>query len=664
MQHIKRILVANRGEIACRIMRTAHKLGLRTIAIYAEPDAQAPHVRMADEAWPIEGPSPTGAYLNMDAILEVAEKAGAHAIHPGYGFLSENADFARRVIKAGIRFVGPRPDAIEQMGDKSTAKAAMEAAGVPTVPGYHGEDQSPDRLLEEARRIGFPVLIKASAGGGGKGMKVAESVADFPDALESAQREALNAFGSNHVLLEKYLPVARHVEVQLLCDAHGHALYIGDRDCSVQRRHQKILEEAPAPGLSDALRAAMGEAAVRCARAIGYVNAGTVEFLLGPDDAFYFMEVNTRLQVEHPVTECVSGLDLVEWQLRIADDQPLPFTQDDVQLQGHAIEARIYAEQPAKAFLPSTGRLTQVVWPETSAGLRVDHAVESGTEVSAWFDPMLAKMIVHAPSRDAAINRLFEALCHTRIEGVQTNLDYLCHLLATDTFREARLHTRLCEEHPPGKQRLQEAVLPHAVAALLQEGRLQIPRPLRQWAWSSNTPIYETCFTLSAGDEHFHLNARLEGDTVSLRWRDAQHCFQIRWSETSGKVSVRAAQENVWRNVSYVYTEHTLILTEPELAIVSHQHQTSWEADSTAPENDTLAPMSGTVIKVLKSTGDTVEAGDTIMILEAMKMEHPVRASHEGILEKLFVSEGNTIREGQSLFTYASGKDGKEKDDD
>src|SRR6478735_5211644 len=414
-----KILIANRGEIACRVIRTARRLGIRTVAVYSDADADAQHVRQADEAYPIGGPRPQDSYLRGDAIIEVARRSGAQAVHPGYGFLSENADFADAVEAAGLAFIGPAAASMRKMGSKAGAKELMQAAGVPVVPGYTGAEQAPDLLAREAARIGFPLMIKAAHGGGGKGMRIVRSAAEFLPSLESCQREAASAFGRDRVLLERYVEQPRHIEIQVFGDRHGNAIHLNERECSAQRRYQKVLEESPSPFLTPELRAAMGAAAVQAARAIDYANAGTVEFIVAPDGGFYFMEINTRLQVEHPVTELVTGLDLVEWQLRVAAGQPLPLMQDDVLLTGHAIEARVYAENTAGGqFLPSTGMLEHFRLPPN---IRADAGVEEGGEVTPFYDPMIAKLIAHAPSREEALAELADACDGVEVWPVKTN---------------------------------------------------------------------------------------------------------------------------------------------------------------------------------------------------------------------------------------------------
>ena len=444
---LKSVLIANRGEIACRVIRTARTMGMRTIAVYSDADANALHVKQADEAWRLGGAAAADSYLCADKILNIALQAGAECIHPGYGFLSENADFVTSCQAAGIVFVGPDALAIQQMGSKSAAKLIMQDAGIPLVPGYHGANQDPEFLQQQADTMGYPLLIKAIAGGGGKGMRIATSSAEFKTQLGGAQREGQSSFGNPIVLLERYLLQPRHVEVQVFCDRHGNGVYLGDRDCSAQRRHQKVIEEAPAPGLSDDLRQAMGSAAVAAAKAIDYVGAGTVEFLLDKDGCFYFMEMNTRLQVEHPVTEMVTGQDLVAWQLQVAANQPLPLQQVEIHLQGHAVEARIYAEDPERDFQPSTGTINHLRQPTTDQHVRVDTGVLEGDVISSFYDPMIAKLIVFADDREQALSKLDTCLQDYHLEGINTNIDFLRKLTTLEDFAQAKLHTNIIEQH-------------------------------------------------------------------------------------------------------------------------------------------------------------------------------------------------------------------------
>ena len=513
-----KILIANRGEIACRIIRAARRLGIKTVAVYSEADRDAMHVALADEAFFI-GPGPAReSYLDGDKILEAAQKASATAIHPGYGFLSENAEFAEACARAGVVFIGPPAAAIRAMGDKAQAKALMEKAGVPLVPGYHDDDQDPTRLAEQAAMLGYPVLIKASAGGGGKGMKIAAHAAEFSAQLASAKREAFSAFGDERVLLEKYFTSTRHVEVQIFADGKGHCLHLFDRDCSIQRRHQKIIEEAPAPGLGDAVRQAMREAALAAARAIGYTGAGTVEFLLTPDDgAFYFLEMNTRLQVEHPVTEMITGLDLVEWQIRVAAGGTLPLRQDEIFARGHAIEARIYAEDPARGFLPQSGRLARFDVPEEGPNVRVDTGVRAGDTIPVDYDPLIAKLIVWDEDRVAAIRRFRAALAATRVAGVIANVDFLKAIVALADFVEGLPNTGFIEAHRgdllPPLEAAGNDTLAMAVVGLLSEraaaaraGALASADPWSPWngqfGWRLNGNARETLrLRETAGDK-------------------------------------------------------------------------------------------------------------------------------------------------------------------
>jgi 3-methylcrotonyl-CoA carboxylase alpha subunit len=442
---LKKILIANRGEIACRILRTARRMGIATVAVYSEADAQALHVRLADESVPVGPARALDSYLDINKILDAAKQADADAIHPGYGFLSENAELAERCKERGIVFIGPPASAIRTMGSKSASKKLMETVGVPLTPGYHGDNQDSGYLAEQASRIQYPVLIKASAGGGGKGMRRVDDAADFETALNSCQREAERAFGNGHVLIEKYVLQPRHIEVQIFADTQGHVIHLHERDCSVQRRHQKVLEEAPAPGMTGSRRAAMGKAAIDAARAVGYVGAGTVEFIVQPDGSFYFMEMNTRLQVEHPVTEMITGLDLVEWQIRVAGGESLPLTQEQVRLDGHAIEARIYAEKPDKNFLPSTGQLEQFAPPVLSSHVRLDTGVEQGDTITPYYDPLLAKLIVWGHDRNEALAGMRTALAQFQIQGVSSNVDFLGRLVASTAFSTADLDTSLIE---------------------------------------------------------------------------------------------------------------------------------------------------------------------------------------------------------------------------
>lgn len=628
---ISRLLIANRGEIARRIIRTARAMGIQTVAVYSETDRTARHVQEADQAIALGGERPADSYLRIEALIEAAQRSGADAVHPGYGFLSENAAFARACEEAGLIFIGPPTAAIEAMGSKSAAKALMEQAGVPLVPGYHGDDQSLDCFLREAERIGYPVLLKAAAGGGGKGMKVVEKSAELKEALASAQREARAAFGDPTMLVEKYLLRPRHVEIQIFADQAGTCLYLNERDCSIQRRHQKVVEEAPAPGLSAELRQAMGEAAVRAAQAIGYVGAGTIEFLLDERGDFFFMEMNTRLQVEHPVTEAITGLDLVEWQLRVATSEPLPLTQEQVPLKGHAIEVRLYAEDPAAGFLPSTGTLELYREPAPGPGRRVDLGVAEGDQISPYYDPMLGKLIAWGSDREQARRRLLAMLDEMRVGGVHTNLAFLHRVLSHPAFAAAKLDTgfipRFEADLLPPASPLADSFWQQAANAWLQTERtLQRPDdPHSPWStlrgWRAGLP-YQQSLHLRCGSETQRvvpqpdaapvLDAIRRGDTLFLRWAGDTHAIR--------RVDPLA--------------EATAAST---------------------PEGGLTAPMNGSIVRVLVKPGDSVEAGAPLVVLEAMKMEHSVRAPGAGLVREVLVSEGELVSEGAVLVELDEG---------
>ncbi|NAW35710.1 acetyl/propionyl/methylcrotonyl-CoA carboxylase subunit alpha [Halomonas alimentaria] len=671
------LLVANRGEIACRVMRTARAMGLRTVAVYSDADANARHVREADEAVRLGPAAARDSYLKVEAVIEAAKRTGAGAIHPGYGFLSENGPFVDALEKAGITFVGPPASAIAAMGDKSAAKARMHDAGVPLVPGYHGDDQDDALLKAEADKIGYPVLLKASAGGGGKGMRVVESAAGFQAALDGCRRESQAAFGDQRMLIEKYLTQPRHVEVQVFCDSHGNGVYLFERDCSVQRRHQKVLEEAPAPGMSAELRREMGEAAVRAAREIGYVGAGTVEFLLDVDGSFFFMEMNTRLQVEHPVTEMITGQDLVEWQLRVAMGERLPLAQDELTITGHSFEARLYAEDPEQDFLPATGTLTRFALDLEGAGLnadkvRLDSGVESGDAVSMHYDPMLAKLIVHGGDRDQALATLNRALAALDVQGVVTNRAFLQRLATHPAFKGCELDTRFIEKHEESlfapREITTEAYAAAALIGLKQLSRecesdspwdrhdgfrLNAPHTIRlalcatghdltraQAPDAEDVVIVEgrretdaDPWQLVIGDET--LTARiqhLEGDAVAVTLNGHRRRLQARLADNGVVVMADAAGETrlFWRRID---------------AIDHGQH----EAESTL-----TAPMHGTVVALLVEPGQKVEKGMPLMVMEAMKMEHTMAAPADGHVESFHFAAGDTVGQGDVLLEFAA----------
>ncbi|WP_122430111.1 acetyl/propionyl/methylcrotonyl-CoA carboxylase subunit alpha [Pseudomonas viridiflava] len=647
MSHIElnTLLVANRGEIACRIMRTAKKMGLTTVAVHSATDRDARHSREADICVDLGGSKASESYLMIDKLIAAAKASGAQAIHPGYGFLSENADFARAIENAGLIFLGPPASAIDAMGSKSAAKSLMEDAGVPLVPGYHGAAQDIETFRAAAERIGYPVLLKATAGGGGKGMKVVEQDSELAEALASAQREALSSFGDSRMLVEKYVLQPRHVEIQVFADQHGHCLYLNERDCSIQRRHQKVVEEAPAPGLSPELRRAMGEAAVKAAQAIGYVGAGTVEFLLDARGEFFFMEMNTRLQVEHPVTEYITGLDLVEWQIRVARGEPLPISQTQVPLIGHAIEVRLYAEDPANDFLPATGKLELYRESTPGFGRRVDSGVCEGDSISPFYDPMLGKLIAWGENREEARLRLLGMLDEFAVGGVRTNLTFLRRIIAHPAFAAAELDTGFIPRYQaqllPEQRPLSEDFWQAAAEAFRQSepGRLREDDPTSPWS---------THYGFRAGmpaeiDLHLECNGdrkrvRLRNDSES-RCRLSSETLSV---ETNG---VRLQHLAIRRGASLYLKWHgePFTVTQPDpmaqAGLIGNLH------------GGLTAPMNGSIVRVLVEPGQSVEAGTLLVVLEAMKMEHSIRAATAGVVTALHCREGDMVNEGAVLVT-------------
>jgi len=658
---LKRLLVANRGEIVCRIARTARRLGWTTLAVYSDADRGAKHVREADEAYHLGASPARESYLDQRKLIELAVKVHADAVHPGYGFLSENAEFAQACLDAGLVFVGPPPAAIRAMGSKSASKAAMAAVGVPVAPGYHGAEQSPERLVAEAQRVGFPLIIKASAGGGGKGMQVVHSAGDVAAAVESAKRLARTAFGDDRLLLERYFPTARHVEVQIFADAHGGMAALHDRDCSVQRRHQKIIEEAPAPGLPGEVRSAMAQAAMTAARAVGYVGAGTVEFLVDPEQNFYFMEMNTRLQVEHPVTEMITGIDLVEWQLNVARGERLP--EDAIQRRGAAVEARLYAEDPAHEYLPSVGRITHLNWPELGPHLRLDTGVDAGDEVSPYYDPMLGKVIAWGETRLQACNLLLRALGKLEIAGLATNRALLASILADVEFRRGAVGTdflglRHAElafgERLPAPEDLLIAALWH-VAAEPGAGSLWSntsgwrlgAAAVTHWRFGDTDVRIETIspdsFRGSVAEREYALRLiRLAGS-----WLEVELDGRIQ----QATIVVREGRLDLFRAGGHV----SLYAARTEDAL-----QGTAEADS----GSLVTPLPGTVVAVHVAVGESVRRGAPLITLEAMKMEHTVTAPHAGVVERLPFQLADRVAAGSVLVELkaaprAEGADGK-----
>ncbi len=646
-----RILIANRGEIACRVIDTARRMGIATVAVYSDADAEARHRTLADEAVNI-GPAPVAeSYLKGDRIIEAALATGAEAIHPGYGFLSENPAFVDAVEAAGLVFIGPSAASIRAMGLKDAAKALMADAGVPVVPGYHGARQETAFLAAEADRIGYPVLIKARAGGGGKGMRLVENSADFAAALEGAQREGQSSFGDPAVLIEKYVTTPRHIEVQVFGDKHGAVVHLWERDCSLQRRHQKVIEEAPAPGMPAQVRAAMTEAAVKAARAVAYHNAGTIEFIVdgsGPlrPDGFWFMEMNTRLQVEHPVTEAITGLDLVEWQLRVAAGEPLPLAQEEIPLDGHAFEARIYAEDPTKNFLPAPGPLLHVAFPD---GARIDTGVRGGDRISAHYDPMIAKVTSHAASRTQALFRLREALGRTHVSGTATNLAFLQALCRDEDFAAGRMDTGLIARkqdaltHVPPPD--DAAVLFAALAAL----DLDPSRPFFGFRlWGSAGRRIE----LVSGGALVARDLRLLGPHhIAVEDGDRATAFEA-VTVDGGAMYARQGGRNLAARVARAGGAVSVLLDGriTDFAVID---PLAVEATGGAAENRIAAPMSGLVRSVPVEAGSTVAKGDILVVLEAMKMEHSLRAAADGTVEAVHCAVGDTVSDGTLLVEFA-----------
>ena len=658
------LLIANRGEIACRVAATARRLGIKTIAVYSDADAESKHVAACDVAVRL-GPAPASeSYLKADDILRVALEHGAQAIHPGYGFLSENEAFAQACTKAGISFVGPPASAIAAMGSKSAAKTLMQKAGVPLVPGYHGDEQAPDFLRQQADAMGYPVLIKASAGGGGKGMRVVTASKDFIAALTSCKREAIASFGDDKVLIERYLQKPRHIEIQVFSDTHNQHVYLFERDCSVQRRHQKVIEEAPAPGMTDARRQAMGEAAIAAARAVNYVGAGTVEFIAEPDGKFYFMEMNTRLQVEHPVTEMITGLDLVEWQLRVAAGERLPKTQQELQRCGHSIEARIYAENADKDFLPSIGRLMHLEFPMhdafMNADVRVDGGVRAGDTISPYYDPMIAKLIVRGADREQARVRMLRALAATQIVGVHTNVAFLSRLMGDEAFAQADLDTGLIERRretlwPASTPATREALFLAAAAVLEQEKETGTQDP---WAERNGW--------------------RVDGKyTRTLSFQDAERTQDVVIEVVEGQLTLavathRATLEVVSQAMGSPYAQSVaLLMGNGQLAgtvvrqgsrievFVMGKCETLFLKDALASAGQAeadragslTAPMPGKIIAIEVQAGDKVKRGQALLVMEAMKMEHTIVAGVDGIVENIHFGVGEQVAEGAVLIS-------------
>ncbi|GGW76598.1 acetyl/propionyl/methylcrotonyl-CoA carboxylase subunit alpha [Alteromonas halophila] len=660
---IKKLLIANRGEIACRIIKTARKLGIATVAVYSDADKNALHVKMADESVHIGAAPAKDSYLDIDTILDVAVSLSVDAIHPGYGFLSENAKFARACAEQDIAFVGPPASSIDAMGSKSAAKRIMEKAGVPLVPGYHDDDQDEATLKKSADDMGYPVLLKAAAGGGGKGMRQVWKPEEFSEALAAAKRESMASFSDDKMLVEKYLTRPRHVEIQVFCDTNGDGVYLFERDCSVQRRHQKVIEEAPAPGMTEDLRSAMGEAAIKAAQAIDYVGAGTVEFLLDEDGSFYFMEMNTRLQVEHPVTEMITGEDLVQWQLDIADGNPLPKRQEDLSIHGHAFEARIYAEDPDNNFLPSTGGLRLLVPPQEDRYVRVDTGVVQGDEVSVYYDPMIAKLVVWGENRDLALNRLLRSLRQYHIDGVTTNIEFLYNVAASKPFSNAELTTTFIEKHEDmlfsRADTLPEDMLPVMALAVLLNQQLRLPKApgdaTSPWslpdAWRANMR-YSWTLELEYAD-----------DTVPVTvQRDEGQEWLIYAGETQWQVSGTLIDNALTVTINGHRKTYQLTSNQDEYVLFGPDNALHFrrimpdmgEHDKEASDADFAAPMNGTIVELLVEPGTSVEKGTSLLVMEAMKMEHAIKAPVDGSVAEFFFKPGDLVDGGATLLAFDS----------
>ena len=659
-----KLLIANRGEISCRIIKTAKRMGILTVALYSDADQHALHVKMADEAVHV-GPSPSkDSYLQGEKIIQIALKVGADAIHPGYGFLSENATFANLCEQNNIVFVGPPVKAIEAMGSKSAAKNIMEQAKVPLVPGYHGDDQSENGLKSHADKMGYPVLLKAAAGGGGKGMRQVWQSAEFSDALAAAKREAMSSFNDDLMLVEKYLTEPRHVEIQVFCDNFGDGVYLFERDCSVQRRHQKVIEEAPAFGMTQELRVQMGEAALKAAKAIDYAGAGTVEFLLDSDGQFYFMEMNTRLQVEHPVTEMITGQDLVEWQLRVANNEPLPLAQDELRIHGHSFEARIYAEDPSNDFLPATGRLSLLQPPIESQHVRVDTGVLQGDEVSVFYDPMIAKLIVWDENRDKALARLTKALTEYHIDGVVTNIEFLYNLANSAPFKAEQIDTGFIDKNQDllmlNNEQNIKALLPIAALYLMlssqQNNSSSVQDQYSPWsfgnAWRANEQHLQN-LELMVGENSFSIQVSQTGVgsqsvfDIKIDQQNYQCAGVIEKNQLISTINGHRTLANV-----NAYQDGYSVFCNGKVIRFKSLQADLGDSQDNAADAGFIAPMNGTVVAILVEAGQQVEKGQTLMVMEAMKMEHSLKAPAAGCVSEFYYKAGDLVDGGAELLAF------------
>jgi 3-methylcrotonyl-CoA carboxylase alpha subunit len=659
----ERVLIANRGEIACRVIRTCRRLGIHTIAVYSEADRDAQHVRLADEAWPIGGPRPADSYLRGDAIVEVAKKSGAQAIHPGYGFLSENTGFARACTDAGITFIGPNPESIDAMGSKAAAKALMSNHAVPLVPGYHGENQDADFLAEQAAKTGFPLMIKAASGGGGKGMRIVHKAGEFAEALASAQRESASSFGDTRVILERYVDHPRHIEFQVFGDTHGNVIHLNERECSAQRRYQKVLEETPSLFLDAARRTAMGKAAVEAAKAVNYVGAGTVEFIVAQSGEFFFMEMNTRLQVEHPVTELTLGLDLVEWQLRVAAGQTLPLRQDQVHAHGHAIEVRLYAEDPDQNFLPSSGKLQTLRLPSPSPHVRIDGGVIEGDTVTIFYDPMIAKLIVFDTDRPKALQRMRDALAQCEIIGPKSNIGFLERLVRHPAVVGATIDTgyldRHLEEFLLGDVEPTDSVLfAAATAALLHDEAAVTANPAdphSPWARADAWRIGHAgkrIVALNLREQRYDIEAH--GHQGNYHLQHGETGCEVRGARLlDNRLSARFDGKSL-RVPLHTDAAHVLLHdADGQRYSFARAAAFAWESEDVAGGNQVIAPMPGRIVLVKASAGDVVEQGQELLVMEAMKMELALKAPRAGTIESISASEGEFVEADAVLVRFA-----------
>ena len=664
----KKILIANRGEIACRIARTCKKLGIKTVAVYSDADAQSAHVAACDEAIYIGGSAPKDSYLNIEKIINAAKKSGAQAIHPGYGFLSENENLALSCQENSIIFIGPPVAAIRAMGSKSASKTLMESASVPLVPGYHGEEQEADFLQKQADHIGYPVLLKASAGGGGKGMRIVEDSMSFKDALASCKREAISSFGDDKVLIEKYLSRPRHIEIQVFADTHGNCIYLFERDCSVQRRHQKVLEEAPAPHMSHELRSSMGKAAVGAAKAVAYEGAGTVEFIAQTDEhgnvsAFYFMEMNTRLQVEHPVTEMITGQDLVEWQLKVASGQSLPLRQEELHIHGHALEARVYAENPENQFLPSTGKLSILKIPtEIEGQVRIDRGVREGDVISPYYDPMIAKLIVWGEDRDQALSKMSDALSKFHAVGPATNIAFLKRLVDSDSFRLAHLDTGLIARNEIQLLSKDVEVTKRTIGLLIAHRLIIEAQELKQYCREINSPWQNNDGWLNGSSLQREFKFQLEDN----------HIIAIDYKHQLGKISFEGSEFDfsfeqidqiirinlageVFQGAGYIDIQapnKQHIFYEGRYQAWTYLNPLNANSEEEAGHGKLTAPMPGKVIAIHVKSGDEVQKGATLLVMEAMKMEHTITAPIDGRIDKVHYEVGEQVADGAQLISF------------